>query len=84
MLGRKNRRKKGWQVELVGDQTQILKHLPGTREGERGGSNENVRGGATAREAMEKSRYVRLIERKEVRKDDPIKYFLPTGSEVPF
>ena len=33
---------------------------------------------------MEKSRYIRVIEEKVVRRDDPIEYFLPTGSEVPF
>ena len=33
---------------------------------------------------MEKNRDVREIEGKEVRGDDPIEYFLPTESEVPF
>ena len=34
---------------------------------------------------MEKSRYVRVefIEGEKVRGDDPVEYFLPTGSEVP-
>ena len=36
------------------------------------------------REAMEKILRVGLIKRKEVRGDDPIKYFLLTGSEVLF
>ena len=58
--------------------TQVLKHLPGAREGERGGSKEDVKGEATARRAMEKSKYVRAIE-KEVREDDPIEYLLATG-----
>ena len=41
--------------------------------------------GDVRREAMEKSRYdVKVIERKEVRGDDPIECFLPTGSKVPF
>ena len=40
-------------------------------------------GGATARRAMEKSRYVRIIKEKEVRRDDPVEYYLFTGSEVP-
>ena len=52
---------------------QILKYLPGAREGEGGGSKGTVRRGA-----MEKSKYVRVFEGKEVRRDDPIKYFLPT------
>ena len=49
--------------------TQVLKHLPGAIEGENEGSKEDVTG-----EAMEKSRYG-----KEVRRDDPIKYFFPAG-----
>ena len=59
--------------------TQVLKHLPGAREDERGGSKEDVRGGATVRRPMEKSRHARVIEVEEVRRDDPIEYFLPTG-----
>ena len=54
--------------------TQILKHLPEAGEGERGGSKGNVRG-----RAMEKGGYVGIIEGEEVRRDDPVKYFLPTG-----
>ena len=34
--------------------TQILKHLPGARKGERRGSKGDVRRGATARGVMEK------------------------------
>ena len=33
---------------------------------------------------MEKSRYVKVIDGKEVREDDPIEYFLPTGVESTF
>ena len=33
---------------------------------------------------MEQSWRVRVIERKEVREDDSIEYFLLSGSEVPF
>ena len=47
--------------------TQVLKHLPGARKGERGGSKEDVRGITTARRAMEKSGYVRVIEGEEVK-----------------
>ena len=43
-----------------------------------------VKEGATARGVMEKSKYVRVIERKKVRGDDPVEYFLPTESEVLF
>ena len=64
--------------------TQVLRHLPGARKGKKGGSKGDVRGGVTAREAMEKSRYFRVIEGEEVRTDNPIEYFLPMGSEVPF
>ena len=57
--------------------THVLKHLPGAREGERGGSKGDFKGGATATGAM-KSRYVRAIEGEKVRRDDPIEYFLST------
>ena len=49
--------------------TQVLKHLPGA-----GKSKGDVRRGA-----MEKGEYVRVIEGEEVRRDDPVKYFLPGG-----
>ena len=58
--------------------TQVLKHLQeqdGTREKRE--SKENVRGGATAREAMGKSRYFGIIEEEEMRGDDPIECFFP-------
>ena len=59
--------------------TKVLKHLPGARKGKRGGSKGNFREGATARVAMEKGVCVRVIEGQEVRRDNPVKYFLPTG-----
>ena len=59
--------------------TQVLKHLPGARKSKREGSEGDVRGGATARGAMEKGGCVRVIEGEEVRGDDPVKYFFPTG-----
>ena len=65
--------------ELVGDQSQVLKHLPGAGKGERGGSKGNVREEATARGAMEKGRCDRVVEEEEVRRDDPVRYFLSTG-----
>ena len=65
--------------------TQVSKNLPGARKGERGRSKGNVRGEATARGAVKKSRYVRVFEEEEeVRKDDPIKHFLSRGSELSF
>ena len=54
--------------------THVLKHLPGAR-----GSTEDVRREATARGAMEKGRFVRIIEGEEVRGDDSVEYFLSTG-----
>ena len=59
--------------------TQVLKHLPGAGKGKRGGSKGDARRGATARGAMEKGGCVRVIEGEEVRRDDPVEYFLPTG-----
>ena len=61
-----------------------MKHLLNARKGQRGKSKGNKRREATAREAMEKGRGIRVIERKEVGKDDPIEFFLPTGSEISF
>ena len=57
--------------------TQVLKHLPAARKGKRRGRKGDVRRGATARGEMEKGRCVMVIEREEVRRDDPVKYFLP-------
>ena len=59
--------------------TQVLKHLPGAKKGKRGGSKGDVRRGATARGAMEKGGCVRIIDGEEVRRDDPVEYFLPAG-----
>ena len=59
--------------------TQVLKHLPGARKSKGGGNKGDVRGGATAREAMEKDGCVRVIEGEEVGGDDPVEYFLPAG-----
>ena len=59
--------------------SQVLKHLPGAGKGERRGSKGNVRRGATARGGMEKSKYVEDIKGEEVRRNDPIEYFLLTG-----
>ena len=59
--------------------TQVLKYLPGVRIGKKGGSKGNDREGATARGAMEKGGYVRVIKGKEIGGDDPVEYFLPAG-----
>ena len=69
-------------IEMVGNQNPSLKALPMVkRGGEKVGSKQDVGRGAIASRAMEKSRYVKVIEWKEVRGDDPIQYFLLTGSE---
>ena len=70
--------KEGQLVELVGDQNPGLEALPRSK---RGGIKGNVKGGATARGAKEKSRCIRVIEGEEVKRDNPIEYFLPTGVE---
>ena len=57
----------------------VLKHLPETGKGERGGTKGYVLGGETARGAMKKGKYARVIEEEEVRRDDPVEYLLPTG-----
>ena len=71
--------KEGWFVELVGDQSSGPEASPISK---RRGSKGDVWREATARGAIEKSRYVRVIE--EVREDDPIEYFLPTGIRSTF
>ena len=59
--------------------TQVLNHLPGARKSKRGRSKGDVRRGATARGAMEKGGCVKVIEGEEVRRNDPVEYFLPVG-----
>ena len=57
--------------------TQVLKPVPGARKGKSRRSKGDVRRGATAREAMKKGGCVRVIEGEEVRRDNPVEYFLP-------
>ena len=71
--------KEGWLIELVGDQNQGPEAPPRSKLGQERKQERNVRGGATAREAMKKSRYCRDIEEEEVSGDDPIECFLTTG-----
>ena len=64
-------------MELVGDRNPGPEAPPRSKRGRE--SKGDVRGGATVRGAMEKSRYVRVIKGEEVRRNDPIEYFLHTG-----
>ena len=57
-------------VELAGDQSPSLEGPPRSKE--------DVKREATIRKAIEKSWRVRVIDRKEVRGEDPIEYFLST------
>ena len=79
----KRPKREGQLEELVGDQNPGPEAPPRNR---REGSKGKVRGGATTRGAVKKSRCVRIIEREEVRRDDPAKYFVPmgNGSTIPF
>ena len=63
--------------------TQVLKYLSGAREGEKGRRKGDIRRGVIAKRAMEKSRYVMVIEGNEIRGDDPMEYFFPKELEVP-
>ena len=63
--------------------TQVLKHLPGAGKCKRGGSKGNVRGRATAREAMEKGGCVRVIERRRSEEMIQSNISFSRGSEVP-
>ena len=81
----KRSEREGQLVELVGDQNPSPEAPSKSKRGE---SKGDVRGRATARRAMEKSRYVRVIERsqsqdqgqgKKVGRDDLIEYFLLRG-----
>ena len=61
-----------------------LKLLPGAKESKR----ERIKGDAwrraTSRGAMKQARSVEIIEGKEIRRDRPSDYFIPTGVKVPF
>ena len=67
--------------------TQVLEHLQGARKGKRGGSNGDVRRGATVRGAMEKSGCIRVIEGslrgRRSEEMTQLNTSSPRGSEVP-
>ena len=64
--------------ELVGNQHQSSEVAPRSKKKQER-REQSVRIRTTAREAIKKSWRDRAIERKKVRGDDPIKYFLYTG-----
>ena len=64
---------------MVGGQNQGPVAPPMSKKGQKKRGKGDVRRGETARGAMEKGECVRVIEGKEVRRDDPIEYFLPAG-----
>ena len=79
LVGAKDRREREGQIEeLVGGQNQGPVAPPRARKGKRRGGKGDVRRGATARGAMEDG-CVKVIEREEVRGDDPVEYFFPAG-----
>ena len=71
--------KEGRFVELVDDQNPGPEASPRSKKG---GSKRDTWSGSTARGAFEKIRYVKVIE--EVRRNDSIEYFLPTGVRSAF
>ena len=73
--------KEGRLVELVGDQNPSSEAPPRSKKG---GSKGKIREGATARGAMEESRYFRLIEERRSEKMTQSNTSSPRGSEVPF
>ena len=74
------RAEKGRQlVELGVDQNQSPIAPPRTKKG---GNKGDVRKGVTASIALEKVRSVRVIDGKEVRRDNPMKYFLSAGIRI--
>ena len=72
---RKRDRYENWKMV----RTQVLKHLPRAGESKRGRSKGDVRRRATVRGAVKKGGCVRVIEGEEVRRDNPVEYFLPAG-----
>ena len=68
-------------MEVGGDQNPNLEAPSWSM---RGRSKGDVRRRSNARGAMEKSKNIEVIKGKEVRRDDLIKYFLPTGFRSTF
>ena len=70
--------KEGWSVELVDNQNLGFEAPPMNKIRQKRRKKGDVREAVATIRAIEKSRYVRVIEGEAVRKDDPIKYFFPT------
>ena len=68
--------------KLVGGQNPGPEAPPRSKKRREKRGKGDVRREATARGTMEKGGCVSIIEGEEVRRDDPVEYFLPTGSEV--
>ena len=66
-------------VELGGDLNPDPEGTPKIKMERERKKQRDVTGRETARGTTEKSSHVKVIEREEVRGDDPIEYFLPTG-----
>ena len=76
--------REGQLAKLVGDQNLSPEALPMSERRQEKREQKRCQERATARIAMEKSRYVRIIERKGVRGDDPVEHFLPMGVRSTF
>ena len=72
--------KKGWLVELRGNQNVS----PEAKKDKRGRTKKDHRRRATAIEAMGKSCGIGITERKEIRGDEPIKFYPLTGVRSAF
>ena len=77
-MGRKTG-KRGKIEELLNGQNPGPEAPPRSKKERERREQRKCQGRATVREAMEKGGCVRVIEGEKVRRDDPIKYFLPTG-----
>ena len=75
-------RREGWIEELVDGQNLGPKAPPRSKKGQEKRGKGDVRGRASAREAMGIGGCVRVIEGEEVRGNDPVEYILPAGIRI--
>ena len=78
MLGERPERKEQL-VELVDDQGPSPEVPPRSKRERKGRGKGDVKRGATTTRAMEKRLRVRIFKKMEVKRDDSIEHFLPTG-----